>query len=206
VLDGLAPLVPDLEGHRIMYAYPQTAPAVQQPGRSNNGIDVASWALVALIVAILCAVVGWFIASHGVLGRGDVQTQAQLAAREGAARGVQDGYGQGAAQGRRQAALRAQLNLAQTKRSAAQDGYSAGFNAGRERAAARAGESMFGAGMSTYGAYPPQDSTDLMASGLFDDEPGFASSAYDEFGYGTSTGSAYDSTSPLSSAALTPGF
>lgn len=184
-----------------MYAYQQAAPAPQ----NKNGVDVAAWALVALIVALLCGAVGWFVASNDVLGRGDMQEQAELAAREGAARGVRAGYSQGAKQGRQQAGLQAQLSIAQGKRTAADEGYSAGYSTGRSRAEARRNGYSTGM-MSSYDAYPAQDYSDVLSSSLLNDEPGYSTSAFDEFGYGTSAGSAYGATSPLSSAALTPGF
>ena len=181
-----------------MYAYPQTAAA---PSRSN-GMDVTAWALVALIVAIICAGVGWFAASQDVLGNGDVQTQAELASREAAAAGVQSGYKAGAAQGRREAGLQAQLKLAQTKRSAAQEGFTNGFSDGRQRAAARSNGINSTFGMTSYDSYSLDTYTDPYATGLFDDAPGYSSSAYDEFGYGLSGGSVYGSTNPLASASL----
>lgn len=186
-----------------MYAYQQPAATAQRSG----GLDVTAWALVALVVALVCAAAGWAIASQDVLSRDDLASEAQLAAREGAARGMTDGYSQGAKGGRSEAALRARLDLQQTKRSAAQEGYQAGLNDGRARAAARAGDpdAMFGLTTAS-GAYPSMDYSDVLASGLFGDEPGFSTSAYGEFGYGTGSSVPYGSSSPLASSSLAPGY
>lgn len=189
-----------------MYAYQQPAPAAV--GSRTGGLDVTAWALVALVVAVVCGAAGWAIASQDVLGRDDLANETQLAAREGAARGMTDGYSQGAKSGRAEAGLRARLDLQQTKRSAAQEGYQAGFGDGRSRAAARAGDpdAMFGMSSTTSGAYPSMDYSDVLASGLFGDEPGYSTSAFGEFGYGTGSSVPYGSTNPLASSSLAPGY
>lgn len=170
-----------------MYAYQQYAPT-QQTRRS--GIDAASWALIALVVALICAGAGWAIASKRVMSQGELQDQSILASREGAARGMQDGYRDGAKVGRREEGLRARLDLQRSKRGAVQDGFNTGFNDGRARTEARS--SGFDAlAMSSLGSYPSMGYSDALSSGLFDDEPGYSTSSYSSYGYGANVGSTY---------------
>lgn len=183
-----------------MHAYQQTpAPATA----ARSGTDVAAWALVALIVAIVCAGAGWAVARQDAPSSEDVAREAELAARESATRGMRSGYSQGADLGRREASFRARLSMLENRRSAAQSGWSAGYAEGRSRAASRAGdeEGLFGGASLPGGAYPALGYEDVLASGMFGDAPGFSDSAYSSFGYGggvstpwTSTG-AYGGTS-----------
>jgi hypothetical protein len=163
-----------------MTTYQHAAPA---PGRSG-GIDVAAWALVALVVAVVCAGAGWALASRDVASPDDVARNTDLASREGLMRGAALGYRQGADQGRRQATLRTRAAITAERRAAARDGYSAGYAEGRSQAG---DPDAFSTGtLGGAGAYPTAGYEDILASGLFGgDAPGYSESAYDSLGYGT---------------------
>ena len=170
-----------------MTTYQHAAPA---PARSG-GTDVAAWALVAIIVAAICAVAGWAIASQDVLGRDDLARSAALAERDGFVRGESTGYSQGANQGRREASLRTRTQVDAARRQASREGYAAGYSEGR----ARAGDpdaflsSPYGGGA---GAYPSAGYEDVLAAGLFGaDAPGYSDSAFDSYGYGSGIGTSY---------------
>ena len=75
-----------------MSTYQMTAPAQSRPG----GMDVASWALVAVVVAIICAGAGWAIAREAGPTQDDLALSADLAGREGRIRGESSGYADGA--------------------------------------------------------------------------------------------------------------
>lgn len=154
--------------------------AQQTPRRSA---DLAAWALVAIVVAILCAAAGWAIARQTVLGDDDVARVSELAARNGVVNGERSGYADGAKLGRKEAALRARTQIDAARREAARTGYDAGFAAGR----ARAGDpdaytySTAGAGATAGSAFDDAAAADLLAS----DVPGFSDSAFDSLGYGS---------------------
>lgn len=176
-----------------MTTYQHAAPA------PKGGTDVAAWALVALIVAAVCAAAGWAIASGDVLGREDLARNAALAAQDGAIRGESLGYGQGAAQGRREATLRTRTQVDNARRTASREGYAAGYAEGR----AKAGDpnaylnSTAGAGV-----YPEAGYEDILAAGLFGaDAPGYSDSAFDSYGYGVGVTTPYlGSTTALSTS------
>lgn len=162
-----------------MTTYQQIAPA---PGRAGN-TDVAAWALVALVVAAVCAAAGWALARQDVPGMGDVARSGELAARGGLMRGEAAGYSEGARLGRREASARARATLLAERRQASREGYDAGYMEGR----AKAGDpDAFMAGGMAGGAYPAAGYEDVLAAGLFGaDAPGYSDSAYDGLGYGT---------------------
>ncbi|MBC7460998.1 MAG: hypothetical protein H7287_06515 [Thermoleophilia bacterium] len=164
------------------YSQPQQAPAQQ-----SGGTDVAAWALVALVVALICAAAGWAIARNDNPSRSEVGRTSELAAREAATRGETIGYRNGAASGRADNSLRTKLYAAQARASAQREGYTAGFGEGRTRAQSRAsGFDSYGmSGLGSTGAYPSADYGDVLASGAFGDVPGYADSAYSGAGYGT---------------------
>lgn len=165
---------------------------------SRSGTDVAAWALVALVVALVCASAGWAIARQDVPSSAEVTRTSALAAREASVRGMRDGYGQGAAAGRRQASLQSQLEQLRQRGSASRDGWSAGYQDGRSRAAALRGDDADLFGMPSTGAYPSLGYEDVLSAGLFGDVPGFADSAFTGYGYGTG------STTPYAAAAFGP--
>lgn len=154
--------------------------------------DLTVWALVALIVVMVCALAGWMIASSGVMDRDDLARSASYASQDGQARGHVVGYRQGAAQGRRIATMRSRAQINSARRQAAREGYSQGYQEGRSRAgdpdAFLTGSSFAGVA----GTYPSLGYEDILAAGLFgDDAPGFADSAYDAYGFGAGTSTPY---------------
>jgi hypothetical protein len=177
------------KGLAEMTTYQHAAPA---PARSG-GTDVAAWAIVALVVAVICAGAGWAIARQDNPGEGDLQHSAQLASRDGFVRGEREGYGEGARLGRRQVALRTRTQMAAERRQAAREGYDTGFAEGR----AKAGDpDAFMYSSAGAGAYPSAGYEDILAADLFGgDAPGYSDSAYDSLGYGTGVTSPYLGTS-----------
>ncbi len=168
-----------------MTTYQYAAPA---PARSG-GTDVAAWALVALVVAVVCAGAGWAIARQDNPGRDDVARNAELAARDGFTRGETAGYGEGARLGRKQVAVRTRAQMAAERRQAATEGYDTGFMEGRAKAGDPNAYVSSGAGA---GVYPAAGYEDLMSADLFgSDVPGFSDSAYDSLGFGTGTSTPY---------------
>jgi len=170
-----------------MPMYQQTAPS-----QSRSGADTSVWALIAVIVVLVCGVAGWAIARQDVPGTNEVNRTAALAVRNGELAGTREGIAQGARVGRQEANLRTKQQVAAARAQATREGYAAGITDGRARAQARAnGDTYFpsGAGAAGTGAYPTQGYEDVLASDLLNDEPGYASSAYP--GYGTTA-----STSP----------
>lgn len=168
-----------------MTTYTATAP---QPAKSG-GTDVAAWALVAIVVALICAGAGWAIARNDVMGMDDLSRASDIAARDGLARGEASGYADGARLGRREAAAKAKLQISQERHAGAREGYDAGYQEGR----AKAGDpdAYMSAGLPG-GAYPAAGYEDILASGLFGgDEPGYSTSAYDSMGYGAGASSPY---------------
>jgi len=166
------------------YSQPQQAPAQQ------SGPDVAAWALVALVVALICAAAGWAIARNDAPSRNDVARSAELAAREASVAGESIGYRNGAATGRAENALRTKLAVAQAKQQGSADGYGAGYVEGRSRAQSRQfglGGYGLGSSLGTSGAYPSAGYEDILASGAFSDVPGYSSSTYDAAGYGATS-------------------
>lgn len=163
------------------YAAPATA-------RSGD-VDVAAWALIAVIVAMICGVAGWAIASNDVFSDDDVARRSTLAAQDGLMRGQAVGFAQGAKQGRREAALTTRTRIAAERQQAAREGYEAGYQTGR----ARAGDPDAFLGSTTgTGAYPSAGYEDVLAAGLFGaDAPGFSSSAYDGSGFGAGATAPY---------------
>ena len=168
-----------------MTSYQYAAPA---PARSG-GTDVAAWALVALVVATICAGAGWAIARQDSPSTGDIARNAELAARDGFTRGESSGYGEGARLGRKQVAVRTRAQMAAERRQGASEGYSTGFVEGR----AKAGDpnaymnSTAGAGVYPAAGYEDLISADLLGS----DVAGFSDSAYDSAGFGTGTSTPY---------------
>lgn len=169
-----------------MTTYQYAAPA---PAKSG-GTDVAAWALIALVVALVCAGAGWAIARQDVQGMDDIARSSDLAARDGFMRGESAGYPEGAKLGRREASMRASATIQAERRQAAREGYDAGYGDGR----ARAGDPdafMHSGGLGG-GAYPTAGYEDVLAAGLFGgDAPGYSSSAYDSYGYGAGSSSPY---------------
>jgi hypothetical protein len=167
-----------------MTTYQHTAPP------AKSGTDVAAWALVAIVVAIICAGAGWAIARNDTMGMDDLARATDLAARDGLARGEASGYGEGARLGRREASMRAKAQITSERRQAAREGYEAGWQEGR----AKAGDpdAYLGTGGLVGGAYPSAGYEDVLAAGLFGgDEPGYSTSAYDSLGYGAGASSPY---------------
>lgn len=170
------------------YAYSQP-----QPAQHSGGTDLTAWALVALVVALICGGAGWAIARNDTPSSSEVARTSELAAREAATRGETIGYRNGAATGRSENSLRTKLYVAQAQAAAQREGFSAGFGDGRTRAQARAnGFDSYGlSGLGSTGAYPAADYNDVLASGAFDDVPGYADSTYSGSGYGTSATTPY---------------
>jgi hypothetical protein len=169
------------------------------PAAGKGGTDVAAWALVALIVAVVCAFAGWAVASGQVLSQDDLARNAALAAQDGLVRGEAEGYRQGATQGRRESALRTRTRIDAERREAAREGYAAGYQQGR----ALAGDpNAFLASTAGAGAYPPAGYEDILAAGLFGpDAPGYSDSAYDAYGYGIGVTTPYrGATTPLATS------
>ena len=168
-----------------MTTYQHAAPA---PARSG-GTDVAAWALVAIVVATICAGAGWAIARQDTPGSSDVARNAELAAREGLIRGEAAGFGEGAKLGRREVALKTKAQMAAERRQAAREGYDTGYSEGRMKAGDPNAFSTAGMGA---GTYPTQGYEDILASGLLgSDAPGYSDSAYDTLGFGTGTSTPY---------------
>ena len=188
------------KGAVTMATYQQTAPA---PTRSTGGTDVAAWALVALIVVLVCATAGWAIARQTTPGAEDLAQSANLAAGVGLSRGESIGYGEGARLGRREAALKARTAIQTERRTAAREGYAAGFAQGRMKAGDP--DAYLSAGASSAsGAYPAAGYEDVLASSLMgSDASGYASSAYDSLGYGDGATTPYLGSS--TAASTSPG-
>ncbi|MCW2928384.1 MAG: hypothetical protein JWM86_2352 [Thermoleophilia bacterium] len=168
-----------------MATYQHAAPA---PSRSS-GTDVAAWALIALVVALICAGVGWAVARQDVPSRQDVAETSELAAREALVRGESTGFAAGARLGRNEAALKAKGSILAERRAATREGYDAGFQSGRSKAGDPDAYLSSTAGA---GAYPSAGYEDILAAGLFGaDAPGFSDSAYDSLGYGAGVTSPY---------------
>jgi hypothetical protein len=169
-----------------MSTYQYAAPAPAKTG----GTDVAAWALVALVVALICAGAGWAIARNDVMGMDDLSRATDVAARDGLARGESSGYSEGARLGRKEAAMRGKAQISGERRQAAREGYEAGYQEGR----AKAGDpdAFMGTTGLAGGAYPSAGYEDVLSAGLFGgDEPGFSTSAYDSMGYGSGASSPY---------------
>lgn len=177
--------------------------AAPAPARSG-GTDLAAWALVAIVVAAVCAVAGWAVASQGVVGEDDLTRSTALAAQEGLLRGEAVGYRQGSGQGRREATLRTRTRMDAERRQAAREGYEAGYAEGR----AKAGDPFAHAGSTVgTGAYPSAGYEDILAAGLFGaDAPGYSDSAYDSYGYGTGVTTPYLDSSSTPSSSLGAGW
>lgn len=168
-----------------MTTYQYAAPA---PTRSG-GTDVAAWVLVALVVAAICAGAGWAIARQDAPGTSDIARNAELAARDGFARGESSGYGEGARLGRKQVAVRTRTQMAAERRQASREGYDAGFMEGRAKAGDPNAYVSSGAGA---GVYPAAGYEDILAADLLGgDVAGFSDSAYDSLGFGTGTATPY---------------
>lgn len=166
-----------------MTPYQHTAPA------RSGGTDVAAWALVALIVALVCAAAGWAVASNAVPGTEDVARSSELAALDGLARGEAAGYSQGARLGRRQASMRTRSTILAERRQATREGYDAGYAEGRAKAGDPNAYSVSGP---VGGAYPSAGYEDVLATGLFGgDVPGYSDSAYDSLGFGAGSSTPY---------------
>ena len=162
--------------------------AAPAPVRSG-GTDVAAWALVAIVVALICGGAGWAIARQDTPGSADVARNAELAAREGLMRGEAAGFGEGARLGRREVALTTRTRLAAERRQAARGGYDIGYSEGRMKAGDPNAFST--AGMGT-GTFPSAGYEDVLATSLLGSEaPGFSDSAYDALGYGSATSAPY---------------
>ncbi|MCW2949087.1 MAG: hypothetical protein JWN41_100 [Thermoleophilia bacterium] len=171
-----------------------TTYAQQTPQQQSGSTDVAAWALVAVVVAAVCAGAGWAIARNASPSHTDVAQTADLAAREAAARGATAGYRSGAASGRAETALRTKLLKQQAADAAQYQGYANGFTDGRSRARARSYgiDGYAGGPVSTYSSL---DATDMLASGgLGSDVSGYSDSAFSAYGAGASV----SSTSPYS--------
>jgi hypothetical protein len=163
--------------------------AAPAPAKSGN-TDVAAWALVAVIVALICAGAGWAIARQDTPGRGELTREADLAARTGLQNGSAAGYRQGAAAGRREAALRARTQMQAARSQASTEGYDAGYQAGRSRAGDPFAFSSATGVPGSSGAFPADGFEDVLASGLFGDDLS-TTSAYDASGFGSSASTPY---------------
>lgn len=168
---------------------------------AKGGTDVAAWALVALVVAAVCAFAGWAIAGRDVLDGDDLARNTVLAAQDGLVRGEAEGFRQGSRAGRREATLRTRTQVKSERAAAAREGYQAGYVAGR----AKAGDPFAFAGSTadlSSGAYPNAGYEEILAAGLFGaDAPGYSDSAYGSYGFGAGTSTPYygDTTDPQSS-------
>ncbi|MCW2920296.1 MAG: hypothetical protein JWL76_170 [Thermoleophilia bacterium] len=177
-----------------MTTYQYAAPA---PARSG-GTDVAAWALVALVVATICAAAGWAIARQDTPGRDDVARNAELAAQDGFVRGETSGYGEGARLGRRQVAVRTRTEMAAERRQAAREGYDTGFMEGRSKAG---DPNAFMNSTAGAGVYPAAGYEDILSADLLGgDVPGFSDSGYDSLGFGAGTSTPYLGTTSRSTS------
>lgn len=170
-----------------MTTYQHAAPA---PAKSG-GTDLAAWALIAIVVALVCAGAGWALARQDVPGVDEVARTSELAARDGLMRGESIGYSEGARLGRREASAKARATILAERRQAAREGYDAGYAQGRMKAgdpdAFRYSQAGAGAG-----AYPAAGYEDVLAAGLLgSDVPGYSDSAYDSLGYGLGASTPY---------------
>jgi hypothetical protein len=181
-----------------MSTYQYAAPA---PAR-RGGVDVAAWALVALIVAAVCAFAGWALARGDSPSRDEVYRDAALASQEGLQRGQSLGISQGARQGRREASARANAQVSAARQQASREGYDAGYADGRSKAGDPDAYVNSTAGLGASGAYPAADYSDVLAAGLFGgDAPGYSTSAFDAYGYGVGSTTPYiGSTTPLTTS------
>lgn len=168
------------------YQYAAPAPTSARSG----GTDVAAWALVALVVALVCAGAGWAVARQDTPGMDDVARASDLATRTGLMRGESAGYSEGARLGRREASMRARATILAERRQAAREGYDAGYMQGRSKAGDP--DAYIGGSSLAGGAYPSAGYEEVLAAGLFGgDAPGYSSSAYDSLGYGAGATSPY---------------
>lgn len=169
-----------------MTTYQYAAPA---PARSG-GTDVAAWALIAIVVALICAGAGWVIARQDTPSVDEVAQHSELAARDGAMRGEAAGYSQGARLGRREAAAQTKARILAERRQAAREGYDAGYAQGRMKAGDP--DAFLHSTGGASGAYPAAGYEDVLAAGLLgSDAPGFSDSAYDSLGYGAGASTPY---------------
>jgi hypothetical protein len=175
-----------------MSTYQTAAPAKQGP-------DLAAWALVALVVAVVCGIAGWAIASSDVLSRDDLARNASLASQDGLVRGQAVGYRQGAAQGRRVATLRTTAQIQSARAQAQREGFEAGYQDGRAKAGDPNAYLASSAGAPAAGTYPAAGYEDILAAGLFgEDAPGYSDSAYGAYGFGAGATTPYlGATTPL---------
>ncbi len=174
-----------------MTTYQYAAPV---PARSG-GTDVAAWALVALVVAMICAGAGWAVARQDSPSRNDIARDAELASRDGFMRGERIGYGEGAGLGRRQVAVRTKAQMAAERRQAATEGYDSGFAEGRMKAG---DPDAFMYSTAGAGAFPAAGYEDILSADLFGgDAPGYSDSAYDSMGFGSGTQTPYLGTTSL---------
>ena len=178
-----------------MSAYQMTAPAP----RSDN-TDAAAWALVAVVVALVCAGAGWAIARQDAPSQADVATEVELAGRESAQRGQRFGYQDGARLGRREAQLTGRTQVLAARRQGTTEGYAEGYREGRSQAGDP--DAFMTGGLGGAASNPLPGYEDVLRSGLFGggDEPGYSSSAYDAYGYGSTATTPYVGSAASTSA------
>lgn len=169
----------------FQYAAPAPAPA------RSGGTDLAAWAVVAIVVAIVAAGAGYVVARQDTPGAGDVARSSDLAARTGFARGERSGYADGTRLGRSEANAKVRARVAAERAAATREGYQAGYENGR----ARAGDpnALPTGGFGATGTYPSMGYEDVLAADLFgSDAPGYSDSAFETMGYGTSAVAPFD--------------
>lgn len=172
------------------------------PAAPASSSDRSVWALLAVVIALAAAALGWFIAHESAPSWSDVQTASALRQRDGELAGRTSGYRAGTRLGRREAQLESRLQAQRTARGAFSEGYQSGVAAGRSVARAQRGGSGASTGAYVGGAYPAESFDDVLAgTDLAQDAPGYASpspAAGYGAGYGSGTGIAgYDDATGL---------
>jgi hypothetical protein len=163
----------------------QTSVATAPANESN---DLATWGLVAVVVAIFAGIAGYAIGAVTIPSWNDVATDQSTEYRTQVMRGQADGFQKGRRAGSREAKAEAKLLAARGQRASYDEGWQSGYDTGRERAlAAQWGEPIPWSGTMSSGTYPEFGTEDLFLSGdsVFDDVPGYSSSSYSTAPYGT---------------------
>jgi hypothetical protein len=97
------------------------------------GTDVATWALVALVVALIAGAGGWAIGHVATPTRSEAQIASQTAYQTAHQRGLELGRKTGARYGRKEAKLKRQQMVAKQGQVAYTKGYQSGVKAGKHQ-------------------------------------------------------------------------
>lgn len=118
---------------------------VAQPQRSST--DTTTWALVAVVVAVIFAAGGWAIARIGQPSQNDLEFVQGVAYQHARARGRENGYRKGVRQGRRESSLQTKLQMQHAGTKAYDKGYQRGM---QTDPSARDGYGSYGADANPY--------------------------------------------------------